>query len=84
MRWNHDRPRSTSFGSGACPVVEANPLGPSGGVLVLLLRQAHQDVLPLRVAFALGEMTIRRRRLDFAPPHFLDRRQVDLVDRHLS
>ena len=57
-------------------------LGPAGGMPVLLIGQPQQDFFASVILFAVCQVAIGRAGFDFAPPHFLDRRQVDLVDGH--
>jgi hypothetical protein len=57
-------------------------LGPASGVVVFLFSESKQDVFSFDVALAIGQMFVRRGRLDLAPPHFLDGRQVCFVDGH--
>ncbi len=55
---------------------EPDALGPSGGVVVLLVGEAQQDAAAVLVVLALGEQPVRGGGLDFAAPHLLDGREV--------
>ena len=66
-------------GIGRAPGRRRDALRPAGGVPI---GQAHQNRLAPVILFPVGEMAIDGGRLDFAAPHLLHGRQVDLVDRH--
>src|SRR5207344_2237986 len=66
-----------------CPARRCgDAFGPAGGVLVLLIRQPHQDGFAFGIRFAVREMLVGGRRLDLAAPHLLDRGEVGSVERH--
>ncbi len=76
------QPAPHLFGIGHAPGRGGDPLRPARGMLVLLLGEAEQDVAAFRILLAVREMLVGGCRFDFAAPHLLDRRQVELVDRH--
>src|SRR5262249_41096553 len=57
-------------------------LGPARRMAVFLIGQTNENVSAPGVALARRKMPVGRRCLDLAAPHRLDRREIDLVDRH--
>ncbi len=75
------QPSLDLFRIGRPPGREREAFRPAGGVLVLLLGEAQQDVAALRIGFPFGEELVGMRGFYLALPHLLDRRDIRLVDR---